>query len=175
MLKEPDKEITRYKDYKYLIYVRVSSDKDEQKESVPNQIDICRYWLEQNNFEWDEQSILKDEDKSGTLFLERTAMQLILQKARNREIKMVVFKSISRLARDLKDALEIKEVLLGHGVRVVTIEEGYDSLYEGKNDMKFEMFAMFAAQYPKSLSVSISAALAAKVRRGEHIGRIPYG
>ncbi|HEX6592963.1 MAG TPA: recombinase family protein [Bacillota bacterium] len=175
MLNTSKKEITKYVDYKYLVYARVSSDKDSQKESVPNQIDVCRYWLEQNNFEWNDQSVLIDEDKSGTLFLERTAMQLILRKARNREIQMVVFKSIHRLARDLKDALEIKEVLLGHGVRVVTVEEGYDSLVEGKNDMKFEMFSMFAAQYPKSLSVSISSALAAKVRRGEHIGRVPYG
>lgn len=175
MLKRINKEIIKYSDYKYLIYVRVSSDKDSQKDSIPNQIDICRYWLEQNGFEWSDRSILKDEDKSGTMFLERTALQLILQKARNREIEMVVFKSIHRLARDLKDALEIKEVLVAHGVRVVTIEEDYDSNKEGKNDMKFEMHSMFAAQYPKTLSVSISSALAAKVRRGEHIGRVPFG
>jgi hypothetical protein len=61
-------------------------------------------------------------------------------------------------------------------VRVITIEEGYDSLYEAKNDMKFEMYAMFAAQYPKTLSVSISSAIAAKVRRGEHRGsKTPFG
>ena len=41
------------------------------------------------------------------------------------------FKSIHRLARDLRDALEIKEILIGHGIRLVTIEENYDSLYEG--------------------------------------------
>ncbi|WP_017472788.1 recombinase family protein [Amphibacillus jilinensis] len=170
-----EKQKLTFKDYPYLVYTRVSTDKDEQKDSLSNQIDICRYWLEQNDFEWDERSILKDEGKSGTLFLERTALQLILKKARKREIKMVVFKSIHRLARDLKDALEVKEVLLGHSVRVVTIEEGYDSEYEGKNDMKFEMFSMFAAQYPKTLSVSISAAMSAKVRRGDHIGKVPYG
>lgn len=175
MFKQPTKELIKYSDYKYLVYARVSSDKDSQKDSVPNQIDICRYWLEQNNYEWSDQSILIDEDKSGTLFLERTAMQLILQKARNREIQMVVFKSIHRLARDLKDALKIKEVLLGHNVRLVTIEEGYDSLHEGKNDMIFEMHSMFAAQYPKTQSVAISAALSAKVRRGHHVGRVPYG
>ncbi|MFD2628765.1 recombinase family protein [Oceanobacillus kapialis] len=175
MLKKKTAEITSYNEYPYLVYARASSGKDSQKETIPNQIDICRYWLEQNNFEWDDESIFMDKDKSGTLFLERAAMQLILQKARNREIKMVVFKSIHRLARDLKDALDIKEVLIGHGVRVVTVEEGFDSLYEGKNDMKFEMHSMFAAQLPKTLSVSISSALAAKVRRGEHIGKVPYG
>ncbi|MBN8236818.1 recombinase family protein [Halobacillus kuroshimensis] len=172
---EKDGETIKYDEYPYLLYVRVSTDKDEQKDSVPNQIDICRYWIEKNNFEWNENSILKDDGLSGTYFLERKAMQLILKKARNREIKMVVFKSIHRLARDLKDALEIKEVLIGHGVRVVTMEENYDSHLEGKNDMKFEMYSMFAAQYPKTLSVSISASLAAKVRRGDHIGKIPFG
>jgi site-specific DNA recombinase len=175
MLNHQKQELIKYNDYKYIVYARVSSDKDSQKDSVSNQIDICRYWLEQNNFEWNDESVLIDEDRSGTLFLEREALQLILEKARNREIKMVVFKSIHRLARDLKDSLEIKEVLLGHGVRVVTIEEGYDSQIEGKNDMKFEMYSMFAAQLPKTISVSISSALAAKVRRGEHIGKVPYG
>ncbi|MDX8046623.1 recombinase family protein [Gracilibacillus sp. S3-1-1] len=175
MIEKRDEKPKLYKNYPYLVYARVSTDKDEQKDSLTNQVDICRYWLEQNNYEWNDKSILEDKAKSGTMFLERTAMQLILKKARNREIKMVVFKSIHRLARDLKDALEIKEVLLGHGVRVVTIEEGYDSEFEGKNDMKFEMFSMFAAQYPKTQSVSISAALAAKVRKGHHIGKIPYG
>lgn len=175
MFRQLEKNITKYHDYPYLVYARVSSDKDSQKDSITNQVDIARYWLEKNNFEWNDKAVLKDEDKSGTLFLERTALQLILQKARNREIEMVIFKSIHRLARDLKDSLEIKEVLVGHGVRVVTIEEDYDSYTEGKNDMKFEMHSMFAAQYPKTLSVSISSALAAKVRRGEHIGRIPFG
>ncbi|AMR05545.1 serine recombinase [Bacillus thuringiensis] len=161
---------------KYAVYVRVSTDKDEQVSSIQNQIEICRYWIEKNGFEWDENSIYKDEAVSGTAWLERHAMQLILEKVRRKELDTVVFKSIHRLGRDLRDALEIKEILLGHGVRLVTIEEGYDSYYEGKNDLKFEMYAMFASQLPKTVSVSVSAALAAKVRRGEYTGGIvPYG
>ncbi|AJG91493.1 recombinase family protein [Bacillus tropicus] len=160
----------------YAVYVRVSSDKDEQVSSVENQIDICRYWLENNGFEWDKNAVYFDDGISGTAWLERHAMQLILAKARKKELDTVVFKSIHRLARDLKDALEIKEILLGHGVRLITIEEGYDSHYEGKNDMKFEMYAMFASQLPKTLSVSVTAALAAKVRRGGYTGGfVPYG
>lgn len=85
-----------------------------------------------NGYEWDENSIYKDEAVSGTAWLERHAMQLILEKVRRKELDTVVFKSIHRLGRDLRDALEIKEILLGHGVRLVTIEEGYDSYYEGK-------------------------------------------
>ncbi|WP_144489069.1 recombinase family protein [Bacillus thuringiensis] len=161
---------------KYAVYVRVSTDRDEQVSSVENQIDVCRYWLEQQGYDWDENSIYFDDGITGTVLLERHAMQLILEKAKKRELQMVLFKSIHRLARDLKDALEIKEILIANGIRLVTIEEGYDSHYEGRNDMKFEMFAMFASQYPKTLSVSISAALSAKVRRGEHTGgRLPYG
>ncbi|WP_231559674.1 recombinase family protein [Bacillus sp. UNC322MFChir4.1] len=159
----------------YAVYVRVSTDKDEQVSSVENQIDICRYWLEKNGYEWDDSAVYFDDGISGTAWLERHAMQLILEKARKKELDTVVFKSIHRLARDLKDALAIKEILIGHGIRMVTIEENYDSLYEGKNDMKFEMYAMFASQLPKTLSVSVSAALTAKIRRGEHTGIIPFG
>ncbi len=159
----------------YAVYGRVSTEKDEQLSSIENQIDICRNWLERNGFKWDENQVYVDEGITGTIFLDRPAIQLILDKARKKEIEMVLFKSIHRMARDLKDALEIREVFAAYNVRVISIEEGYDSFIVGKNDMQFEMWSLFAAQYPKTLSISISAALAAKVRRGEHIGRIPYG
>lgn len=159
----------------YAVYVRVSTDRDEQVSSVENQIDICRNWLERNGFAWDEKRVFKDEGISGTLFVDRPAIQLLLQKAKAKEINMVVFKSISRLARDLKDSLEIREIFLAHNVRIISVEEGYDSTKAGKNDMAFELWSLFSAQYSRTLSSSISAALAAKVRRGEHIGKVPYG
>ncbi|KAA0795307.1 recombinase family protein [Bacillus wiedmannii] len=159
----------------YAIYVRISTDRDEQVSSVENQIDICRNWLERNGFKWDEKSVFKDEGISGTLFTDRPAIQLLLQKAKLKEINMVVFKSISRLARDLKDSLEIREVFLAHNVRIISVEEGYDSVKAGKNDMAFELWSLFSAQYSRTLSSSITAALAVKVRRGEHIGKVPYG
>ncbi|WP_433861263.1 recombinase family protein [Bacillus cereus] len=159
----------------YAVYVRVSTDRDEQVSSVENQIDICRNWLERNGFAWDEKRVFKDEGISGTLFVDRPAIQLLLQKAKTKEINMVVFKSISRLARDLKDSLEIREIFLAHNVRIISVEEGYDSTKAGKNDMAFELWSLFSAQYSRTLSSSISAALAAKVRRGEHIGKVPYG
>ena len=88
--------------------------------------------MERNGFEWDEQCVYKDEGISGTLFTDRPAIQLLLRKAKLKEINMVVFKSISRLARDLKDSLEIREVLLAHNVRIISVEEGYDSVKAGK-------------------------------------------
>lgn len=159
----------------YAVYVRVSTDRDEQLSSVENQIDICRNWLERNGYEWYEGNVYKDEGISGTLFLERPAIQLILEKAKKKEIGIIVFKSISRLARDLKDSLEIREVLIAHNVRIISVEEGYDSNKAGKNDMAFELWSLFSAQYSRTLSAGVSAALAAKVRRGEHIGKTPYG
>ncbi|SDW23972.1 Site-specific DNA recombinase [Marininema mesophilum] len=160
---------------KYAVYVRVSTDREEQISSVGNQIDICRNWLERNGYDWDENQVFKDEGISGTLFLERPSIQLILKKAKGKEINMVVFKSISRLARDLKDSLEIREVFISHNVRIISVEEGYDSHKVGKNDMAFELWSLFSAQYSRTLSSGVSAALAAKVRRGEHIGKTPYG
>ena len=159
----------------YAVYVRVSTDRDEQVSSVENQIDICRNWLERNGFNWDEKRVFKDEGVSGTLFVDRPSIQLLLKKAKAKEINMVVFKSISRLARDLKDSLEIREVFLAHHVRIISVEEGYDSIKAGKNDMAFELWSLFSAQYSRTLSSSITAGLAVKVRRGEHIGKIPYG
>lgn len=173
--KESVEEIIKYDDYPYKVYTRVSTDRDEQISSKENQIDVCRYWIEQHNYEWDDRSVLLDDGISGTVLEDRAAMKYIFSLAEKKEIKMVIFKSITRLARDLKDALYIREILVSNGVRVVTLEEDYDSLYESKASMKFEMSALFAEQLPKSMSVNISGVLAAKARRGEHSGRIPYG
>ena len=74
----------------YAVYVRVSTDRDEQVSSVENQIDICRNWLERNGFKWDEKNVFKDEGISGTLFVDRPAIQLLLRKAKAKEIDMVV-------------------------------------------------------------------------------------
>lgn len=70
----------------YAVYVRVSTDRDEQISSVENQIDICRNWLERNGFEWNEQCVYKDEGISGTLFTDRPAIQLLLQKAKTKKL-----------------------------------------------------------------------------------------
>ena len=59
-------------------------------------------------------------------------------------------------------------------MRLVTIEEGYDSYYEGNNDMKFEIYAMFA-QPLRHYQLPSQQRLSAKVRRGEHTGTIPFG
>lgn len=147
----------------YAVYVRASTDRDEQVSSVGNQTDICRNWLERNGFTWDEKCVFKDEGISGTLFVDRPAIQLLLKKAKAKEVNMVVFKSISRLARDLKDSLEIREIFLAHSVRIISVEEGYDSVKAGKNDMAFELWSLFSAQYSRTLSSSISATLAVKV------------
>ncbi|ALM27858.1 hypothetical protein AMR71_03775 [Bacillus altitudinis] len=44
-------EIIKYDDYPYKVYTRVSTDRDAQISSKKNQIDVCRYWIEQNNYE----------------------------------------------------------------------------------------------------------------------------
>ncbi|OEH85544.1 serine recombinase [Desulfuribacillus stibiiarsenatis] len=159
----------------YAVYARVSTDKEEQISSVGNQIDICRNWLERNGFQWNDDSVYKDEGISGTLLLDRPAMQNIIEKAKLKEIDMIIFKSLSRLTRDLKDSLELREIFQQYKVRVVSVEEGYDSFQSNKNDMNYELWSFFAAQYSRTLSVGITSALAAKVRRGEHIGKVPYG
>lgn len=70
---------------RYAVYVRVSTDHDDQVSSVENQIDICRYWIERNGFEWDGNAVYFDDGISGTAWLERHAMQLILERARKRK------------------------------------------------------------------------------------------
>ena len=74
---------------RYAVYVRVSTDKDEQVSSVENQVDICRYWIEKNGYEWDQSAVYFDDGISGTAW-RRHAITTILKKVRKNELDTVV-------------------------------------------------------------------------------------
>lgn len=74
--KESVEEIIKYDDYPYKVYTRVSTDRDEQISSKENQIDVCRYWIEQHNYEWDDRSVLLDDGISGTVLEDRAKNEI---------------------------------------------------------------------------------------------------
>jgi DNA invertase Pin-like site-specific DNA recombinase len=160
------------------IYVRVSTDHAEQKLSPEHQLATCREYIEDIGLTTDNTLVYNDAGLSGTEMDKRMEVQRLVADARNGKFDIVVFTSISRFARDLSDALELKKRLESrYGIRIISVEEGYDSAVEGRNsEMIFTVHAMVAAHKSQEMSKAIRRGLRQSAASGRHIGnKVPYG
>ncbi|MCY0897300.1 MAG: recombinase family protein, partial [Alicyclobacillaceae bacterium] len=116
------------------IYVRVSTDSDAQKDSPDNQIATCKEYAQEHDMTVSSEFIYNDAGVSGTEMEQRREVQRLLHDARCGRFDVVLFVAISRFSRDLSDALQMKKRLeTVYGIRMVSIEEGYDSAIDGRN------------------------------------------
>ncbi len=160
------------------IYLRVSTDHDEQKLSPEHQLATCKEFAKEIGLEPAPHLVYNDSGLSGTEMEHRLEVQRLVADARLGKFDVVLFTAISRFARDLSDALALKKRLeTVYGVRIISVEEGYDSAIEGRNsEMIFTVHAMVAAHKSKEMSKAIRRGLRQSASSGRHIGNIPpYG
>ena len=119
-----------------------------------------------------------DDGYSGTNF-ERPSFERLLEKIKGGAINCVIVKDFSRFGRDyieLGDYLE--RIFPFLGVRFISINDHYDSLdYKGTTGgLDVVMKNIVYDYYSKDLSVKVTTAKRAKMKRGEYIGgHVPFG
>ena len=101
------------------VYIRVSTDNDEQTSSFELQ---KNYYTDYVNAQpgWELVDIYADEGISGTKKDTRPALMQMLSDCEHGMIDYVVTKSISRLARNTTDCLEIVRKLLDLGIGLMS-------------------------------------------------------
>lgn len=160
------------------IYVRVSTDSDAQRDSPLHQVQTCREYAESIGLMTCDELIYSDAGLSGTELEQRAEVRRLLADARLGRFEAVLFTAISRFSRDLSDAFSMKKKLeLVYGIRLISIEEGYDTQIDGRNnEMVFTVHAMLAAHKSKEMSLAIRRGRRQSARRGRHTGNhSPYG
>lgn len=160
------------------IYVRVSTDADGQKDSPANQVATCQEYAASIGLTVPDSLIYNDAGTSGTKMTNRPEVARMLVDARTGQFEAVLFTAISRFSRDLSDALGTRKRLESvYGIRLISIEEGYDSDIEGRNsEMIFTVHAMLAAHKSQEMSKAIQRGLRQSARRGRHTGNLtPFG
>lgn len=159
---------------KWAIYARVSTDREEQRTSVPNQVKYCTEWIfRQGGVVFD---TYKDDGISGKSMLIRPEVQRLLADAAAGKITGVVFNNISRFGRDALDLLLMKREMVDKGgLRIVALEEGYDSNRDD-DEMLFIIHSGMSQSMRKKLSKQIKHNCMEKARRGEWPLPVPpYG
>lgn len=155
---------------RYAVYIRVSTDKDEQKLSLENQRNLFYQYLEDRG--WDVFDFYVDVE-SGTTG-KRENLQRLIQDAKARKFDVIVAKELSRLARNGALSYQIRDVATDSSVHIVTLDNAINTL-----ERKSEMFGLYAWIYEQELqntSNRIKAALRIKAKKGEFKGSVPpYG
>lgn len=152
------------------VYIRVSTDKEEQKSSLENQRSLFYQYLEDRG--WDVFDIYVDVE-SGTTG-KRENLQRLIRDAKTRKFDVIVAKELSRLARNGGLSYQIRDMARDNSVHIVTLDNAINTI-EGNGEM-FGLYAWMYEQESQRTSTRIKASLSSKAKKGEFKGSVPpYG
>ena len=159
---------------KWAIYGRVSTDHENQKTSIPNQLNYCTEWVHRSGGVVYDTYI--DDGISGKSMLIRPDVKRLLADAEAKKFCGVVFNNISRFGRDNLDLLWMKRKICDEwDLRMVGLEEGYDSIKDD-DELLFMIHAGMSQSMRKKLSKQIRHGCMRKADRGEFATPVaPYG
>ncbi|MED4908870.1 recombinase family protein [Brevibacillus centrosporus] len=152
------------------IYIRVSTDKEEQKQSLENQKNMFYQLIEDRG--WDVYKFYVDVE-SGTTD-KRENLQLLIEDAEQRKFDVILAKELSRLARNGGLSYRIRDIAEKNRIHIITADGAINTL-EGNGNM-FGLYAWMYEQESQRTSERIKAVLSSKARNGEFKGSVPpYG
>lgn len=135
---------------KVAAYARVSTDKNEQIESIQAQVKHYTDYINRNS-DWDFGGIYIDEGISGTKKENRKELQRLIKDVKAQKIDYIITKSISRFARNTSDCLELVRLFSDLGVGVIFEKEGIDTK---KSDSELILSVLSAIAAEESVSIS---------------------
>ncbi|MFJ9501289.1 recombinase family protein [Brevibacillus centrosporus] len=152
------------------IYIRVSTNKEEQKSSLENQRELFYRYIGDKG--WDVHEFYVDVETGTTD--KRSSLQRLISDAKQRKFDVILAKELSRLARNGKLSYEIQDIAMRNRIDIITLDGAINTV-EG-NSSNFGLFAWLYEQESQRTSERIKSSFASKARRGEFKGSIPpYG
>ena len=143
-------------------YCRVSTDKEEQKDSLAHQKEFFLEYAQRNGYELFR--LYADEGISGTRLKKRVAFQRMMGDAQAGLFEMVVVKDVSRVARNTVDFLQSIRVLKSMGVNVVFLTANMTSL--GDSEFILTIFGAMAQEESGNLSKRVKWGKKINARKG---------
>jgi len=158
---------------------------DHQGDTCEHQIMALQTWAKKlsgqtpgQHFLIQPQHIFVDQGVSAwkESILERPAVKDFLRAVELGEVRCLFIKGISRFNRDDADARAFFDALDGMGVRVKSLEEGFDSLDKGGAKNIFSIHSFLAQMESDKKSIAVKIGMQQKAKKGEWTGGIPpYG
>lgn len=150
---------------KTVAYCRVSTNKDEQLDSLEAQQVFFGDYSKKNDY--DLLRIYADEGKSGTKMKNRTELLRLLSDAQRGLFEVVLIKDVSRLARNTLDFLDIIRKLKALNIKVIFVN--YDQT--SSDSSEFMLTLMSAMAQEESANTSKRIKFGKKINKEK--GRVP--
>jgi len=154
---------------KCAIYIRVSTDHDEQKTSLKHQREQAIQYV--NSQGWDVYEFYED-IQSGTTG-KRKELQRLISDAKLKKFEVILTKEFSRLARSVSLAYQIKEIAQNNRIHIITMD-GVVNTYENGNTG--HMFGIYTSMYEmeaQNTSNRVKGYRKAVAQKGIFKGSIP--
>ena len=131
-------------------YARVSSESDEQLNSLENQIHYYEELI-RKNLAWTFVPGYIDEGLSGISTRKRENFNRMIDEAAEDKFDLVITKEISRFARNTLDSIQYTRQLLGHGVGVFFQNDNINTLDED-SELRLSIMSSIAQDELRKLS-----------------------
>ena len=162
------------------IYARLSvenSGKDDDGNSLQNQIDVCRDYLD--GCPWLRLTeVYSDNGRTGTVF-DRPAWNRLMDDVRTGKIQCIVVRDLSRFGRDyVETGNYLEKIFPALGTRFISVKENFDNFTCGNamESLSVSLQNLVNAMYSRDISKKVSTALRAQMETGIFRNRnLPYG
>ena len=154
-------------------YGRVSTDKEDQLNSLENQVNYFDDMIS-NVSNWNHVASYSDEGISGTQVYKREQFLKMIEDARLGKIDIILTKEVSRFARNTIDSIKYTQLLLSYGVIVYFISDNINTLYPD-SEFRLTLMASMAQDEVRKLSERVKFGIRRSIKDGKVGGGGLYG
>jgi len=146
-------------------YCRVSTDHDDQINSLENQKTYFTEYIEKNP-DWELVNVYADEGLSGTCTAKRKQFNRMIANALSGGIDLIVTKEVSRFARNTVDTLSFTRELIANNVRVVFINDNIDTK-DKDSEFRLTIMASVAQEESRKTSERVKWGMTRRMEQGK--------
>ena len=155
-------------------YCRVSTDNDDQRESLETQKAHYEAWIKLHS-DWEYAGIFYDFGITGTKTDVRDGLQTLLYECRIGRIDYVLTKSVSRFSRNTTDCLALVRELLSYNVPIYFEKENLDT-GSMETELVLAILSSLAQEESESISKNVKWGNQKRIKSGKfRAGTAPYG
>ena len=149
-------------------YARVSTESDEQLNSLDNQISFFENFIKSNN-NWTYVKGYIDEGISGSTVKKRKKFLQMIEDAKSGYFDLIVTKEVSRFSRNLSDSIKYTQELLTNNVGVYFQSNGINT-YDPNSEFILNMMGSVAQEEVKRLSSRVKWGHKEAIKKGRVLG-----
>lgn len=155
-------------------YCRVSTENEDQKESLEAQREHYESWIRMHD-DWECTGVFYDFGISGTKADAREGLQALLYACRTGSVDYVLTKSISRFSRNTSDCLSLVRELLSYNIPIYFEKENIDT-GSMESELILSVLSSMAQSESESISKNVKWSVKKRMEEGTFVfGYLPYG